>query len=693
MRAIRDFQYLYGLDSDLNAWVARCTVKPGMDFLLAANDFILTGKDTTTPAGGWWQKLTAVYFFFAPTMQAAQQNVKSNAFNLTVHGTVSLSPNGITGDGSTGYLDTGATLGAMVGANVLTDNTVGVYAQYIVPGISGDVGARGGGTPVNQTGINLVRSVASSSVWNNETTQIVVSAGTGYGLNCNIRTSSAGGLWTTGATTKSWLTDAVAAPTGNLFFLRLGASGTYSANTLAFGFVGASLTTPQVGSLSDACDQMLRVLGVYVEPPTPTPPSPPNCFTNTTINSVTPAAPPFRILRLAAPPSSDSVVGTTDYPNFPLTDAVTRPWGPAASSTQTKIGIWELLWGDRGLGLNPGDKTAWAKNPNDTMGIIKNTAGYNCRTQFSTYRTAIGSTLVKQMWSAGYAARGDADGAAIAALLHQYGYLGSNPGNLGWLDAADAFGYDTTGWAGRSGTDLTQDVSIDTGSTVNPANPAVFHRAWAAAHADTFFPGNAVSGSFKVSSDMVILGQGRLSDLGSTRRGFALDCEMDDDRGNYSATDGTDLFTVTAMLLSAAAHGKGFLIGALTDPLLASGSHLGLTASNAATVMGASGLDFVNITTSATPPITGGDPDPQATWLQGQLDILVGVSASKICLELVIGGPGQEIAIDYVTSARTFLTAKGFTWSYIANGYGSPGGALSLTYNQVLATFYGLPTS
>jgi hypothetical protein len=389
------------------------------------------------------------------------------------------------------------------------------------------------------------------------------------------------------------------------------------------------------------------------------------------------------------------------------------------------VGIWEYLSPDRALGGVGPIYPAHDQASNAPIEAITNSAGITCALQFDTYELAIGSSLAKIMYSAGYLATGDPDGAHIATLLHGFGYTVPSLTSLGWLDAAGALGYDITPWNDYldDPETLYTDNAVDTTSSLFPGSPSVVHAAYAQANADGLFHAPELGSDTRdtqkaaghICLNTVILGPARLCDLANPLfqrvpqpiRGFFMDWETDDYIGHALSPNGTaDLFTVLALVLAAAAHGKGLLIYAGFDPMTGSGAYAGITQANAGIVLAdattanpGGGLDLVNIVTNSAPaPLAGTSPsDPQAQWLQTQLDFYQGAIpaipnlASKILMQLTLDPPYQEISRLYSASARNFLIANGISNCSISNNLNKPGGALSRPFNQAIATFLGLP--
>jgi len=105
-------------------------------------------------AYGIWNSIQAAYPMIGNSSIAVRQNLISSSFTGTITGTVAVSSTGITGDGSTGYMDTGynpATSGLLDSAHLsIYSRTIGASTSD-----SGDIGA--GTTPPNRFQEILIR--------------------------------------------------------------------------------------------------------------------------------------------------------------------------------------------------------------------------------------------------------------------------------------------------------------------------------------------------------------------------------------------------------------------------------------------------------------------------------------------------------------------------------------------------------
>jgi hypothetical protein len=649
-----------GIDSDFQAYMDRAPAGTEWNpqFVVAANRFIKHAKSV-----GWWNKMKAVHFLCAPGEEAAKLNVCGTNFNLTKSGTVTFYPNsGAQGDGTNGYLDIGTTLsGFGLTAN---GHSLFVYSQSDASGLWGELGAVG---PV--TSIIGLRTKNSGMAWIFSGSNAGVSYGvqSGVGLTGFVRTDFAGGFRVKDDLASDFSLPASDVPSSTFRYLRLGITSYYSPNRLAFGFIGdQTVSKTDAADIYWSCYNMLESMGTRVVPELDEPAEPPNAFRRECITNVTPAG--LQIFRLAGPPASDGLnfAGNPPYSNTadkgyvygPITDAITRPWGSAKTSTDTQVGRWELIWSDRA-------NCGWGQKPNDTMGVINDSFGVQCRTEFTTYSNAIGSTLIKTAYSAGLKFRNDT----------------SHPDGKGWGDIAEEWGYDVSPWnaywAGNPNHEIfTNDLCVDTGDIV--------HRKFCATDPDAFFTSTVLT--WKTSRDRVVLGQGRLCDLPILARGFVIDHEHADDRS-------PDLELRYIIEMRKIAQAKGFKLAVSTEPPCSGiGARSGFTTTNTWQIL--TNLEWMVILAGKLSSTT-----EQADYLQEQLDFFKGpngdiqVPANRLCLQLGVGPVDQEIPLDQVAVARNFMISNGISKCAIIPGYAKFGGPISRTPNQVIATFLGLSTN
>jgi hypothetical protein len=316
------------------------------------------------------------------------------------------------------------------------------------------------------------------------------------------------------------------------------------------------------------------------------------------------------------------------------------------------------------FGVGSGGGFASAKLDDVAVIFYSNANKPSVRTEFTTYQKAIGSTLVKTAYSAGLQFRDDPD----------------HPDGKGWGDIAEDWGYDVSVWdaywaISHSHPVFSKNLNVDTGDIAHFAHYADPGRTQAEF---SYVPDGGV---FRTSRDQVILGQGRLADI-PMKRGFVIDHEHADDR-----SPALELQFIQEM--AKIAHGKDLQLGASGHPAYdATGEHSGWTAANAAQILAE--LDWYNILADGSL----GEAELEAE-LNAQFDFFKdgsgNVANEKLCLQLSVGGPGQEMSLAKAQIARDFLIEKEIPRCIIVPLYATFGGALSRQPNQVIAKFLNLP--
>ncbi|WP_137389158.1 hypothetical protein [Rhodoligotrophos defluvii] len=211
----------------------------------AVNDFIVGGK-----ASGWWALADAIWIaksIFATSTETVLQNMRQDAYNATRQGTLTLDDTGSTGDGTTGYWNSGFNP-ATAGGNFSQDSSsLGVYsasdvanANYVELGNThNSIGARNGNNKVG------ARSSAS-------TTDQSVAGSPGTGVISTNRADSTGfAVYIDGAQLATFTRASISPASLNLYLgarNNKGVAGNFSARTLRAWWVGAALSEPQITS-------------------------------------------------------------------------------------------------------------------------------------------------------------------------------------------------------------------------------------------------------------------------------------------------------------------------------------------------------------------------------------------------------------------------------------------------------------
>lgn len=413
--------------------------------------------------------------------------------------------------------------------------------------------------------------------------------------------------------------------------------------------------------------------------------APPNAFGRSSVNGdpaniqYTPSD--WKIFRLIGPPLSNSTDFATSFIQGPITDAVSRPESiPMYTSTDTQVGRWEFLWGDRNT------MDGWGKVPNDPSGLLyidpnASTTPVDtriqCRTAFydtatgaahdpdKGYRYAIGSTLVRAAYSAGFKFLDDV----------------RHPEGKGWGQIAEAYGYDVSYWRAKWNANpndpiFTEDLAVDSGDIVHraycedPENIASFF--W-----QKVFVGGK---NYYTSVNRIVLPPRRLADINVTPAGVYLDHEHQDER---SPELELEYLTELAKIL----HCLGMQLHVSSEPPYHGniGHNMGITSANAWAIL--------NVVDSFVMIV--GDNFPVSA-MQTQYDFWLGPSgeqpAPKLTMQLI---PGQ-LDTNEATAIRNFMILNEIDRIFMPAGPGGPfqyGGPLSDHENQFIATVLGLPTS
>lgn len=231
--------------------------------VFAINNLVIDLKDA-----GLWTKLQAIYPFVGGTALTHKWNLKDvNNYNLTFYGTITHNSNGIAGNGTDGYYDTGLTT-----ANISQDsNAYMIYIRTNVQEDKSDFGyftADRGWQTTSRTGGNnhLTRNYSTNAQANN------VSNSNSIGLFSNTRTAS--GSYTKGinkthttvTSTSNAYNPSPAIPILGMC-LATGATtrGFYSTRNYAMTAIGNSgFTTTEVNNFVDINQTFQTALGRFV---------------------------------------------------------------------------------------------------------------------------------------------------------------------------------------------------------------------------------------------------------------------------------------------------------------------------------------------------------------------------------------------------------------------------------------------
>jgi len=223
----------------------------------AINTYVLTKK-----ADGIWTQCLADYPFVGGTPVWHSLNLRNpSTFRITWSGTVTHDANGITGNGSDGYGNTGLNFLSDTAAN---DLAFGVYNRT-----SGDFASREIGTDTLASGDNggiYVRFLDATSYFdNNEGVGRCSAIGTNaLGLFTSSRTAANAHNGYRNATSIASTTNGQGTRANSNFTLLRGAQIFYSTRNLCFAFVSAGLTGANITALYAAVQALQTSLGRQV---------------------------------------------------------------------------------------------------------------------------------------------------------------------------------------------------------------------------------------------------------------------------------------------------------------------------------------------------------------------------------------------------------------------------------------------
>jgi len=632
----------------IDIWVDAMGVPFPVDFLTALNTFVSRGV-----GDGWISSCPGVFCFAAPLLSASGKiiSVSDTTHQLTLSGSYVLSPYfGIKGDGATFYASNGRATNTESWANI-NNHCLGMFMQSGDPD-TGTMGANSSGARMGvlaRNGLNKLQIYPAFGTNSNNIDVLTSQGAAGYS-----RTSAAGGFASGSGIQIDWTNTTGSIPTGNMFFWRF--VNDYSPNEASFGVYG-QMTLAQWISWNNACYEFHSTFDT-LRPINPTQPSGDNCFDVTTTYPVS----PWRASRLATPPASNAIDKTT-WPYGPATEVNGTLAGNFLTSIDTRLLRRSRAWCNRARTSGTNDNGI-----QDGISRTIDSTSFDCTVGYTTISQAIGATLVQCAYLAGLDARNDVRLTTFQAA--------SYPAGCGFLDIADHYGFDTSGWAPYAGdnTSLYTDVNINTG--------AVGHNAYFAANADSIFT-TAYGDGRLTAFGIVPLAVNRITALSSgVRRGVWLDTEPKDGR-----TGDQLLEMMTGLSQVHVALGLDFVTSG-NDKSTSTSS--GWNSVSAPLILALPGLAYTNI---VCPRNAASLADCQAS-IQAQ-HALFGASpnGAKLVIHAIQGPQGQETPSSYVDYAYSFAVSNSYSGSYVTAGRATPGGQLSLQRNQVVARINGLPTS
>lgn len=215
--------------------------------------------DTTVgalKASGCFQRAD-ILWFIEPNSQGSRQNLVADQYNLIAVGSPTFVPDrGFTGDGAAAYLETNFNPTTAVSPKyTLNDGAFATYSLSSGAFAGRDVGAASGGlayisarVPGDAAQFRINRAVLSGGACLD-----------GSGLFLANRTANATGELYRNNVNLGSVSTATAIPNATFRFLM--GDGTFSGRQLAFGYIGASLSTQQRADLLTIVQNYLTAIG------------------------------------------------------------------------------------------------------------------------------------------------------------------------------------------------------------------------------------------------------------------------------------------------------------------------------------------------------------------------------------------------------------------------------------------------
>jgi hypothetical protein len=223
-------------------------------------DSIITGN--LSGATGCGSKLDGLYIFATNTTTTANLNLCGTSFGLTSHGTITFNADtGYTGNGPTGYLDTGFNLSTAGGNLSLNSASLGTYilTNRTTNSAAVPIGAVSSSNYVIIQPLTggvytwEINAVSFPSVANSSTKAAWVSTRTGASAEASYKNGSSTAI-ATGSVTS------VGLPNASLAILALNSSGTivdFDSDQTAATFFGGALTGTQAAAVNNRINTYL----------------------------------------------------------------------------------------------------------------------------------------------------------------------------------------------------------------------------------------------------------------------------------------------------------------------------------------------------------------------------------------------------------------------------------------------------
>lgn len=223
-------------DPDVDAFLVCSGIAQGQSAIVTA----LLNLVTSLKNDGLWTMMDAIYPFVGGTPTSHACNLRNvGTYGITWHGGVTHDSNGITGDGSSGYGDTGYNPSTAAGHLTLNSASIGVYSSIGVAGAYMGCSATNGlYINFNNFGGGALQSLV------NDGTGILIAGPTGTRSIVATRIASNSESIYYDSISQSGAVNSVALPNASVFVLanNISGAGNFYPGTLKFAFIGSGLS-------------------------------------------------------------------------------------------------------------------------------------------------------------------------------------------------------------------------------------------------------------------------------------------------------------------------------------------------------------------------------------------------------------------------------------------------------------------
>lgn len=247
--------------AEAEALFARFTTPPTTARKALIDALIVALKD-----GGVWSKIDCLWMTAAADTQAARQNWKQDLYNLTpVSSPTFTADRGYTGDGATGYLDTGFAP-SVHGVNfTLNSAHLAIYSLTDAQSTGISMGSRtNSGTAHSYMTLRNLTNVATMRINQDASSSTPASTNSSGGFVLRRSGSTAAALFRNGASLGTHAIVSTSLSTANIVIGALntgGVVGNFNTYQFAAASIGASLTDAEITTFYNAKLAYLQAIG------------------------------------------------------------------------------------------------------------------------------------------------------------------------------------------------------------------------------------------------------------------------------------------------------------------------------------------------------------------------------------------------------------------------------------------------